>query len=162
MSQELNYGKTPIVPFKAKEGDITIAKTQTAAGTITGPSVASPLSKGAPVELDDEMTVKAYNSGLFIGFVYNEGKWVNGEPRTAQNQSAAASAGNLREVGIETIFKKIVTLTGKTSEGITAKKYLVFHSDGTVKLSASSGSTATDMVALSAQDANNRVIVGIL
>lgn len=162
MSQELNYGRTPVVPFKAKEGDITIAKTQTAAGTITGPSVASPLSKGAPVELDDEMTVKAYNSGLFIGFVYNEGKWVNGEPRTAQNQSTAASAGNLREVGIETIFKKIVTLTGKTSEGIAAKKYLVFHSDGTVKLSASSGSTESNMIALSAQDANNRVVVGIL
>ena len=162
MSQELDYGKTPVVPFKAKEGDITIVKTQTAAGTITGPSVASPLSKGAPVELDDEMTVKAYNSGLFIGFVYNEGKWVNGEPRTAQNQSTAASADNLREVGIETIFKKIVTLTGKTSENIAAKKYLVFHSDGTVKLSSSSGSTETNMVALSAQDAKNRVVVGIL
>lgn len=162
MSQELNYGKTPIVPFKAKEGDITIAKTQTAAGTITGPSVASPLVKGAPVELDDEMTVKALGSGIFIGFVYNEGKWVNGEPRSALNQAGAVSAGALREVGIETIFKKIVTLTGKTSEGITAKKYLVFHTDGTVKLSGSSGSTATDMIALSAQDANNRVVVGIL
>ena len=162
MSQELNYGRTPVVPFKAKEGDITIAKTQTAAGTVTGPSVASPLVKGAPVELDDEMTVKAYSSGVFIGFVYNEGKWVNGEPRTAMNQAGAVSAGALREVGIETIFKKIVTLTGKTSEGIAAKKYLVFHSDGTVKLSSSSGSTATDMIALSAQDANNRVVVGIL
>ena len=77
MSQELNYGRTPVVPFKAKEGDISIVKTQTAAGTITGPSVASPLVKGAAVELDSEMTVKAYNSGVFIGFVYNEGKWVN-------------------------------------------------------------------------------------
>lgn len=162
MSQILNYGKTPVVPFKAKEGDISIVKTQTAAGTITGPSVASPLAKGAAVELDDDMTVKAYNSGLFIGFVYNEGKWVNGEPRTAANQSTAASAGDLREVGIETIFKKVVTLTGKTSENIAAKKYLVFHSDGTVKLSSSSGSTATNMVALSAQDTNNKVVVGIL
>ena len=162
MSQELNYGKTPVVPFKAKEGDITIVKTQTAAGTISGPSVASPLAKGAAVELDSDMTVKAYNSGLFIGFVYNEGKWVNGEPRTAQNQSAAVSAGNLREVGIETIFKKVVTLTGKTSEGITATKYLVFHSDGTVKLSSSSGATETNMVALTAQDSNNKVVVGIL
>ena len=162
MSQELNYGKTPVVPFKAKEGDITLVNIQTAAGTIRGPSVASPLQKGAAVELDDEMTVKAYSSGLFIGFVYNEGKWVNGEPRTAMNQSSAVSAGALREVGIETIFKKIVTLTGKTSENIAAKKYLVFHSDGTVKLSASSGSTATNMVALSAQDTNDRVIVGIL
>lgn len=162
MSQELNYGRTPVVPFKAKEGDITIVKTQTAAGTITGPSVASPLTKGAAVELDSEMTVKAYNSGLFIGFVYNEGKWVNGEPRTGMNQSAAVSADALREVGIETIFKKIVTLTGKTSESITAKKYLVFHSDGTVKLSSSSGSTETNMVALSDQDSNDRVVVGIL
>lgn len=162
MSQELNYGRTPVVPFKAKEGDISIVKTQTAAGTITGPSVASPLGKGAAVELDSEMTVKAYNSGLFIGFVYNEGKWVNGEPRTGMNQSAAVSADALREVGIETIFKKVITLTGKTSESITAKKYLVFHSDGTVKLSSSSGATETNMVALSDQDTNNKVVVGIL
>ena len=96
------------------------------------------------------------------GFVYNEGKWVNGEPRTAENQAAAVSAGDLREVGIETIFKKVITLKGKASEAITAKKYLVFHSDGTVKLSASSGSTATNMVALSDQDTNNQVVVGIL
>ena len=162
MSKVLNYGKTPVVPFNAKEGDITIVKTQTAAGTISGPSVASPLTKGAAVELDSDMTVKAYNNGLFIGFVYNEGKWVNGEPRTAENQAAAVSAGDLREVGIETIFKKVITLKGKTSESIAAKKYLVFHSDGTVKLSASSGSTATNMVALSDQDTNNQVVVGIL
>ena len=162
MSQILNYGKTPVVPFKAKEGDISIVKTQTAAGTISGPSVASPLAKGAAVELDSDMTVKAYNNGLFIGFVYNEGKWVNGEPRTSMNQAAAVSADALREVGIETIFKKVITLKGKTSEAITAKKYLAFHSDGTVKLSASSGSTATNMVALSDQDTNNQVVVGIL
>ena len=162
MSQILNYGKTPVVPFNAKEGDITIVKTQTAAGTISGPSVASPLTKGAAVELDSDMTVKAYNNGLFIGFVYNEGKWVNGEPRTAENQAAAVSAGDLREVGIETIFKKVITLKGKASEGITAKKYLVFHTDGTVKLSGSSGSTATTIVALSDQDSDNKVVVGIL
>ena len=162
MSQILNYGRTPVVPFKAKEGDISIVKTQTAAGTISGPSVASPLAKGAAVELDSEMTVKAYNNGLFIGFVYNEGKCVNCEPRTSMNQAAAVSADALREVGIETIFKKIITLTGKTSESITAKKYLVFHSDGTVKLSTSSGSTATNMVALSDQDSDDNVVVGIL
>lgn len=162
MSKVLNYGRTPVVPFNAKEGDITIVKTQTAAGTISGPSVASPLTKGAAVELDSDMTVKAYNNGLFIGFVYNEGKWVNGEPRTAENQAAAVSAGDLREVGIETIFKKVITLKGKASEGITAKKYLVFHTDGTVKLSGSSGSTATTIVALSDQDSDNKVVVGIL
>ena len=162
MSLEVNYGKTPVVPFNAKEGDITIAKTQTAAGTITGPSVASPLEKGAPVQIAADMTVEALSSGVFIGFVYNEGKWVNGEPRQAETQAAAVTAGDLREVGIETIFKKVITLTGKTSEGITAGKYVVFHTDGTVKLSGSSGSTATDMIALSAQDTNDRVVVGVL
>ena len=162
MSLEVNYGRTPVVPFNAKEGDITIAKTQTAAGTITGPSVASPLEKGAPVQIAADMTVEALSSGVFIGFVYNEGKWVNGEPRQAETQAAAVTAGDLREVGIETIFKKVITLTGKTSEGITAGKYVVFHTDGTVKLSGSSGSTATDMIALSAQDTNNRVVVGLL
>ena len=162
MSQELNYGKTPVVPFFAKEGDISIVKTQTAAGTISGPSVASPLVKGAPVQLDSEMTVTAYSSGVFIGYVYNEGKWVNGEPRTAMNQSGAVTAGALREVGIETIFKKVITTEGKASEGIAAGNYLVLHTDGTVKKSASSGSTATNMIALSAQDADNRVVIGIL
>ena len=162
MSLEVNYGKTPVVPFNAKEGDITIAKTQTAAGTITGPSVASPLEKGAPVQIAADMTVEALSSGVFIGFVYNEGKWVNGEPRTAENQAAAVTAGDLREFAIDTIFKKVVTLTGKTSEAISAGKYVVFHTDGTVKLSGSSGSTATDMIALSAQDTNDRVVVGVL
>ena len=144
MSLEINMGNCTVAPFYVKEGDISITKQQRVGGTITGPSVQYPLEKGTPVELDSEMTVKAYNDGLFIGFAYNEGKWVNGE------------------AGIETIFKKIVTLTGKTSEGIAVKNYLVFHSDGTVKKSASSGSTATNMVALSAQDTNNRVVVGIL
>ena len=51
------------------------------------------------------MTVKAYNSGLFIGFVYNEGKWVNGEPRTGMNQSAAVSADALR-TAVATIFAR--------------------------------------------------------
>lgn len=162
MSLELNYGRTPVVPFKAKEGAISIAKTQTAAGTISGPSVASPLEKGAPVQIAADMTVEALASGVFIGFVYNEGKWVNGEPRQAETQAEAITADDLREVGIETIFKKVITLTGKASEGITAGKYLQFHTDGTVKLSGSSGSTATDMIALSAQDTNNRVVVGLI
>ena len=162
MSLEINMGKGTVAPFFAKEGDISITKHQTIRGTETGPTVQYPLEKYEPVELDSEMTVKAYNNGLFIGFVYNEGKWVNGEPTTAMNQASAVSSNTLREFGIETIFKKIITLTGKTSESIAVKDYLVLHTDGTVKKSASSGTTETNMVALSAQDTNNRVVVGIL
>ena len=68
----------------------------------------------------------------------------------------------LREFGIETIFKKIVTMTGKASEGITTGLYCVLSKDG-VKKSASSGTTATDIIALSDQDSTtNRVIVGFI
>ena len=162
MSQILNYGKTPVVPFKAKEGDISIVKTQTAAGTITGPSVASPLAKGVPVELDDEMTVKALSSGVFIGFVYNEGKWVNGEPRTAKNQAAAVSAGDLREVGIETIFKKIMTVD--VSGSVSAGMYLAPDDTtaGEFEATASSGTTASNIIALTAKDSNDTVVAGFI
>ena len=127
MSLEINMGQGTVAPFFAKEGDISITKQQKSTGTESGPTVQYPLEKYEAVELDSEMTVKKYNNGLFIGFVFNEGKWVNGEPRTAMNQASAVSTNNLREFGIETIFKKIITLTGKTSEAIAVKDYLVFH-----------------------------------
>lgn len=159
MSEELNIGRGVVAPFVAKEGTITITTAQTVGGDVKVPVLSAPLEKEDLVELDGDMTVKALSSGIPIGFVYNTPKFEN-EPRTNYTQAEAISAGMLREVGIETFFKKIVTLTGKTSEGITVGKYLVLKDK--VELSASSGTTATNAIALSAQDANNRVIVGIL
>lgn len=160
MSQELNIGKLgAVAPFKAKEGTVTITESATAHGVVKAPVLSAGLRKGDLVELDGEMTVKAHSSGVPIGFVYNTPKW-DVEPKQDYTQAQAVSAGVLREVGIETIFSKIVTLDAKASEGITAGKYLVLKAK--VELSASSGSTATNAMALSAQDSNNRVIVGII
>ena len=161
MSQELNIGKLgAVAPFKAIEGKIDITETATAHGVVKGPVLQYPLKKGDLVELDSEMAVKALSSGVPIGIVYNTPKW-EVEPRTDYTAAQAKSGGILREVGIETIFKKILTLDAKASEGITAGKYCELSADG-VKLSASSGSTATDIIALSAQDSNNRVVVGFI
>ncbi len=161
MSQELNIGKLgAVAPFKAIEGKIDITETATAHGVVKGPVLQYPLKKGDLVELDSEMAVKALSSGVPIGIVYNTPKW-KVEPRTNYTAAQAKSGGILREVGIETIFKKILTLDAKASEGITAGKYCELSADG-VKLSASSGSTATDIIALSAQDSNDRVVVGFI
>ena len=105
------------------------------------------------------MTIKAYNSGLFIGFVYNEGKWVNGEPREAMNQSAAISAGALREVGVETFFKKIMTVPATGT--VAAGNYVAPSSSGWAA-TASSGTTASNYIALTATDSNNDIIVGVI
>ena len=161
MSQELNIGKLgAVAPFKAIEGKIDITETATAHGVVKGPVLQYPLKKGDLVELDSEMAVKALSSGVPIGIVYNTPKW-KVEPRTNYTAAQAKSGGILREVGIETIFKKILTLDAKASEGITAGKYCELSADG-VKLSASSGSTATYIIALSAQDSNDRVVVGFI
>jgi hypothetical protein len=164
MSQELSIGKLgAIAPFKAKEGTITMTKDSSAHGSRIAPVHSAKLEQGTPVKLAGEMLVeKATGSDAIIGVVYNkEGKWVNGEPRQDYTQAAALSADMVREFAIETIFKKIETVDAKASEGITAGKYLVWKAAG-VELSSSSGSTETKFLALSAQDSNNRVVVGFL
>ena len=158
---EYNMGKLGAVcPFKCKEGDISIDTINSAHGDIIGPKVASPLAKGDWVELDGDMTVKALTtSGVRLGFVANTPKW-DVDPTTAMNQSAAVSAGALREAGIETIFTKIMTVdvTGTVNAG----NYLVDDTTtaGNFKQSASSGATESDVIALTAKDSNNQVIAG--
>ena len=172
MTQELNIGKLgAVAPFKALEGTITMTEDSSAFGSKVLPVHSAKLKKGDLVELGVDtsdsdkvlaMTVQPLNNGVPIGVVYNNGKWTDGEPRTNYTQAQAISGDMLREFGIETIFKKIVTMTGKTSEGITTGLYCVLSKDG-VKKSASSGTTATDIIALSDQDSTtNRVIVGFI
>lgn len=161
MSEEYQMGKLGVIcPFKAKEGTITITDGATAHGNLRVPVLSAGLKKGDLVELDSEMTIKKLSSGVPIGEVYNKPKWPNVEPTSDYTQAQAVTAGFLREVGIETIFKKIETRPAKASEGITAGKYLVLKAE--MELSASSGSTATNYMALSAQDSNNRVVVGFI
>lgn len=163
MSNELCIGKLgAVAPFQAKEGTITITETAGIGGIRKEPVLSAAIAKGKAVTLDSEMTVKvAGSSDTIIGVAYNTPRWPAAEPRTNYTQAQATSAGMLREVAVETVFKKIETMDAKASEGITAGKYLVWKSTG-FELSSSSGATETAFMALSAQDTNNRVIVGFL
>lgn len=154
---ELNIGKLgAIAPFKAKEGTITITDGATAHGVMKVPVLSAGLKKGDLVELDSDMTVKAHSSGTPIGFVYNAPKWTEGEPKADYTQAQAVSGNMLREVGIETIFKKILTVDAKASEGIKAGNYV------TLKAKVEKSTAATDVMALSDQDSANRVVVGFI
>ena len=75
------------------------------------------------------------------------------------NQSGAVSADALREVGIETFFKKIMTVPATGT--VAAGNYVAPSSSGWAQTS-SSGTTKSDYVALTAKDSNNDIIVGVI
>ena len=160
---EYNMGKLGVVaPFKAKEGTITISEGASAHGTIKVPVLSAALKKGQFVELDGAMTVKALTtSGVAVGIVANSPKW-DVEPTTNYTQAEAVSADKLREVGIETIFKKILTVpvTGTVAAG----NYLVPDDStaGAFEQSASSGATASNYIALTAKSSDNTAVVGFI
>ena len=156
-------GKLGVVaPFAAKEGTITISEGATAHGTVKVPVLSAALKKGDFVQLDGAMTVKALTtSGVAIGIVYNTPKW-DVEPTTNRTQAQAISAGELREVGIETIFKKIMTVD--VSGTVNAGDYLVPDDEaaGKFEQSASSGATASNYIALTAKSSDNTAVVGFI
>lgn len=163
---DINMGKLGVVaPFKAKEGTITITKDSSGHGSRKVPVHSAPLSQGMFVELDGEMTVKPLTTtGVLLGIVFTEtGKWIKGvDPVTNRTQAQAISADELREWGIETIFKKILTVdvTGTVNAG----DYLVPDDStaGKFEQSASSGATASNYIALTAKDSDNKAVVGFI
>lgn len=157
MSENLDYGALGVIaPFKCKEGTITITEGASAHGTINVPVLSAAVAKGDYVAIDGEMTVKkAGANDTIIGIAYNTPKW-NVEPVQNYTQAQAVSAEMLREAGIETIFKKILTVDAKASEGIAAGDYV------TLKAEVEKSNAATDYMALSAQDTANRVVIGFL
>ena len=164
MSEQYNMGKLGVVcPFKAKEGTITISEGATAHGTLKVPVLSAPLKEGDFVELDGALTVKALTtSGVAIGIVYTKtGKW-DVEPTTDYTQAQAVSADKLREFGIETIFKKIMTVD--VSGTVNAGDYLVPDDTtaGKFEQSASSGATASNYIALTAKSSDNTAVVGFI
>lgn len=164
MSEQYNMGKLGAVcPFKAKEGTITISEGATAHGTVKVPVLSAPLKEGDFVELDGALTVKKLTtSGVAIGIVYTKtGKW-DVEPTTDYTQAQAVSADKLREFGIETIFKKIMTVD--VSGTVNAGDYLVPDDTtaGKFEQSASSGATASNYIALTAKSSDNTAVVGFI
>lgn len=160
-----NMGKLGVVaPFKAIEGAIAMKNGATAHGTVKVPTLSAELNEGDWVELDSAMTVKALTtSGVLLGRVYTKtGKWINGEPTIDYTAAQAKSGGILREFGIETIFKKILTVD--VSGTVNAGNYLVPDDStaGKFEQSASSGTTASNYIALTAKDSNNQAVVGFI
>ena len=155
MSKELNIGTGVTAPFKVKEGNISISTVASAHGEINAPTLSAKCSKGDLVEIAGEMTVAAHSSGVAIGYIANTPKW-DVEPRQDYTQAQAITADVLREAGVETFFKTIKTVDAKASEGIKAGNYI------TLKAQVEKSTSATTVIALSDQDSNNRVVIGIL
>lgn len=163
MSRELNMFKGITIPVKAEEGKIDIITTHSVVGKEKKPVVQYPLEPGDAVEISGELLVKkATGNKPVIGFVHDEPNFVGGyEPSQNYTAVQAKSAGVLRELGVESIFKAVRTVPAKSSDGITAGMYVEFSTDG-FKQTTSSGTTASGYIALTNQTTDNKVVVGIL
>lgn len=166
MPKELyNVGDLGVnIVFKANEGNISIVTTAGIGGSRTEPALSAGIKKGDWVELSEDLEVVKATTGFVIGRAKSNPRDFVKEPATGYTASQARTAGYQREVVIETVFKKIITLDAVSSSGITYGNYLVRDSSDVtkVKQSASSGTTASDMVALADVDSDGQVIVGII
>lgn len=161
--RELNMFKGITIPVKAEEGKIDIVTTHSVVGNERKPVLQYPLVPGDAVELSGELLVKkATGNNPVIGFVHDNPEFVDGyEPAQNYTAAQAKSAGVLRELGVESIFKAVRTVPAKASNGITAGMYVEFSTDG-FKQTSSSGTTASGYIALTNQTTDNKVVVGIL
>ena len=152
------------IVFKANEGSISIVTTAGIGGARTEPALSAAIKKGDWVSLSEDMEVVKATNGFILGRAKSNPRDFVKEPATSYNATQARSGGFQREVVVETVFKKIITLDAVSSSGITYGNFLVRDTtDATkVKQSASSGTTASDMVALADVDSDDQVIVGII
>ena len=148
-----------VTPFKCHEGAISIQKTHGIGGNRVEPQVAAPIEQDMKVALDGNMAVKqAGTSDLVIGVAYaNPLDWEH-QPTQAYTAAQAKTAGMLRECSIETIFKKIETVTCKSGESIAVGDYLEYGSTDIDEYEEAD--SETDMIALTAIDSDNQVVVG--
>ena len=157
----LNIFKGIILPCKAVEGTITIAETASVTGDGKAPVLSAPVKQGDAVAITGDLQVeKATGSnGVVIGFAHDHPEY-DVDPSTNYTKAQAISAGMLRNVGVETAFTDVRTVDAKASESITPGMYLVWSADG-YKKTASSGTTVSDTIALTAQDSDDKVVIGI-
>jgi hypothetical protein len=66
----------------------------------------------------------------------------------------------LRNVGVDTVFADVRTVPAKASEAITAGMYVEWSADGWKK-TASSGTTASDAIALVGQTTDDEIVIGL-
>ena len=154
------------ITFKANEGTISIVTTAGIGGSRTEPALTGAIKKGDWVQLSEDLEVVKATTGFVIGRAKaNPRDWVK-EPATGYTANQARTAGYQREVVVETIFKKIITLPAVSSSGISYGHFLERDSSDATKVKKSAGDTPgetpTNMVALADVDSDGDVIVGII
>ena len=157
----LNIHKGITIPVKVVEGAISIAETVSVNGDGKKPVVAAPVKQGDAVAITGDLQVELADgsNGTVIGFVHDHPEF-EVDPTTAYTKAQAISAGMLRQCGVETAFTDVRTVPAKASEAITAGMYVEFSADGWKK-TASSGTTKSDAIALTAQTSDDEIVVGL-
>ena len=157
----LNIHKGIIIPVKAVEGAISIAETVSVNGDGKKPVVAAPIKQGDAVAITGDLQVEKADgtNGVVIGFAHDHPEY-DVDPTQSYTKAAAISAGKLRKCGVETAFSDVRTVPAKASEAITAGMYVEWSADG-YKKTASSGTTASDSIALVGQTADDEIVIGI-
>lgn len=160
-----NVGELGVsIVFKANEGTVSIIQTAGVGGARTEPALSAGLKKGDWVQLSEDLEVVKATTGFVIGKAKSNPRDFVKEPAQGYTAAQARSAGFQRDIVIETIFKKIITLNAVDSSGIEFGMFLERDSTDVtkVKKTASSGTTKSDMIALADVDSDKQVIVGII
>ena len=162
VKEAYNIGRYGVrIAFKAKEGTITMTETNPVGGSRVEPKLSAPIKKGDKVKLDGDMTIAAATTGsLVIGEAYANPLDFEIQPTTNYTQAQAISADMLREVTVETIFKKIARVKCKTGESIAAGDYLEYGSTDIDEFEEAD--SASNIIALTAIDSDNEVIAGFI
>ena len=152
------------LPCKATEGAISIVETGSVTGNKEEPIYANPIKKGRTVALVG-VTEDGYplvelatgSNGPIIGFAHDKPE-PSEDPTKDYTKAQAISAGVLRYCGVETTFVDIRPVTAKAGEGIEAGDYVKYGADGQL---FEKSNDETKMIALSNQNSENRVNIGI-
>lgn len=162
---ELNMFNGIILPCKVVEGTISIKDTVSVTGDGKKPTLSNQAHQGDAVVILGEqkgmlLVEKADGSnGTRIGFVHDHPEY-DVDPIKDYTKAQALTADMVRKCGVETVFTDVRTVDAKASESITAGMYVEWSADG-YKKTASSGTTVSDTIALTAQGTDNRIIIGI-
>ena len=161
----LNIHKGITFPAKAIEGAVSIVEYVSVNGDGKKPSVAKPVKQGEAVAIvgdDGEYPYIAKadgTNGVMVGFAHDHPEY-DTDPTTNYTENQAKAADKLRKCGVDSVFTDIRTVPAKASEAITAGMYVEWSADG-YKKTASSGTTASDSIALIGQTANDEIVIGI-
>lgn len=161
----LNIFKGITFPAKAVEGAVSIVETVSVTGDGKKPSVAAPVKQGDAVAIvgdDGEYPYIAKataSNGPIVGFAHDHPEY-DVDPTQGYTEAQAKSADILRKCGVESVFVDVRTVPAKASEAIKAGMYVEWSADGWKK-TASSGTTASDAIALIGQSSDDLIVIGL-